>query len=695
MNMLVSTNKRSRGQRGNIILASIVALAMMSSLAVLFLYRSNNSISISKQNQDVIVARELMRTQLNSAELFLKEAIESVQLNGKLLSVPSGPAAEDFAGLVARYVGAELDSSESATLSMEFLRDVIEAQAYDSNGVKDMTHPFASFANAFPSSLTDPDESDENYVQVSYEFEPAPIEMDSGTGTLVYKYYFTVAVKAYGPSSFSESASTLGGRFDIRLQGAPFSKWATIVNELKNQNGQTLVFAGGDTSAQIQSVYDGPVHINQKGNFYGSPVFNDEFTTAVAESTWQQYTASGYSCCAVFNGSKRGGAETISFPTEMYNSLRLAAGDTSAGASADTSSMTEAEVAALVEHHALGDLPASPTTIPDGVYLSVDGSGSAEATGGIYVEGDANISLNVIKGSADMDATQFSNLDVSHQSCKFQKIRIDHGASGQPTREILVGAEDGCEVTYVYNADNFAEAPAKLNNRVNGNIYVNGKIDELGGESRTRPAIAQDFAFHIAAVKDVRIKSDIQYEDAQYVEMGADGTKGSVVVADPNGEVAGSGVTPTDANIAAIINPESTTVLGISSLKRNIKIHADAPSNINLHAALYAGNSDAYDSSTGYGCNADTSSKRGCGFGVEDWDTKTGAGVLKLLGSVAQYKSQTSGRLSSPPTGYASRYVYDTRLRSDIQPPAFPISEDFDAYPTFHSYRVWQISQNN
>lgn len=682
---------RRKKTSGSLIMASIVAIVMMSSLAVVFLYRSNSAIGFSRQNHDVIVSRELMRSTSLRAEAFLENAVDSIQLNGRLLLVPGGPSSLDFAGLVDRYVGTELDSAESRALSLELLEHLMLAQAYNSAGQLDLNHPLSNFEKAFPSTLTDPDPNNNEYVQIQYEFDPAPIEVDTSLATLNYRFYFTITVKAYGPHYFSESASSLRGRFDILFQGAPFSKWATIVNELRNQAGQTLVFAGGDTADQIQSVYEGPVHINGSANFYGHPVFNDEFTTGASESSWTQYTASNYSCCAVFNGDKRGDAGVIEFPTQMYNSLRLAAGDTSAGAGANNSPLTDSQLRSLIEHHALGSLPSGSTSIPEGVYISTGSSGSTLPTGGIYVEGDAQISLNVVQGAADFNPTQFSNIPSAHQSCKFQKIKVEPAAAGEPAREILVGSD--CDVTYVFNASDYSAAPVALNKRVNGNIFVNGNINAIGGESRTRPAIAKDFGFHVTALKDVRIKNDIQYEDAQYVSLAADGTKGTTVVATPTGEVDGSGVLPTDRNVAAKIDPGSSTVLGISSLKRNVLIHADAPSNINLHAAIYAGNNEHYDSATGLGCGANVSSQKGCGFGVENWHTKLNAGALKLLGSVAHYRSQTNGRLTNPPTGYESRYVYDTRLRRDIQPPAFPISTDFDAYPRFYSYRVWQLSQ--
>ncbi len=88
-------------------------------------------------------------------------------------------------------------------------------------------------------------------------------------------------------------------------------------------------------------------------------------------------------------------------------------------------------------------------------------------------------------------------------------------------------------------------------------------------------------------------------------------SKVNVIVARPTGAYGGSGIEPTNANLAAVIDPESTTVLGLVSTHRSIYVHQDAPSNINIHAAIYAGNSNAYDPTTGLGCGSWEATKKG------------------------------------------------------------------------------------
>ncbi len=193
----------------------------------------------------------------------------------------------------------------------------------------------------------------------------------------------------------------------------------------------------------------------------------------------------------------------------------------------------------------------------------------------------------------------------------------------------------------------------------------------------------------ISAQKDVYIKNDIQYEDAEYVTMDSAGTMGTTVVATPTGTVGSSGYTPDDAGLAGIIDAHSETVLGIISVKNSVRIHAAAVANINLHAAVYAGNSAAL--SSGYGCGS--GSNAGCGFGVVNYDTVTGRGDLKVLGSISEYRSQAVGVLSTG-TGYQRRYAYDSRFRQDLTPPGFPISNQLQAYPQILPIRSWKLVRN-
>ena len=672
--------------QGNGVLVSLVTLVILTGLTLTFLKSSNLSLSLENLRYDKVSAQYQMETAMNIEEARLKRAISNIKLNGKL-QYAGGPATENFTELSNLYVDPTNDVENGKILSKNFLVNAIESESFTSGGQPIAEHEFTDFATAFPSDWIDPNESDDSFYQVKYTFKPLPTRLQVSPAEIEFEYEYLVEVRAYGSVNYTEMQSELSGVIKVPLQNAPFSKWAIILNELKNQNGSTLVFAGGDTSEQFQEVYNGPVHVNGPGYFYGHPIFNDEFTSAAAYSSWYNWSVSGYTCCAIFNAGYQAGIPAVTFPTDFFNTLRLAAGDTSATAATNTATVDSTELEGLLAEHALGTLVGSVTT---GIYIPIDNQVSKNPDGGIYVEGDARVSLNVVQGLSDFSSDEWTNINVSHQSCKFQKIRIVSPTGAMTSRNIYIG-DDPCEVTYVFDGDTLTNAPVVLASRLNGNVYVNGKIDVLGGESRTRPAIAQDFGFHITATKDVRIVNDLQYEDVEYHELNADGSSGAGVVATAWGEANSSGLDPTAEDLSPMISDESHTVLGVSSLYRNVLIHTNAPPNINLHLAVYAGNSNAFDAGTGLGCGIDTAAKRGCGYGYEAWNTALNMGSIKLLGSIAEFKDQTTGVLSNPPKGYEQLFSYDYRLRQNIQPPAFPISNDFDAFPRIVSFKAWRL----
>lgn len=679
---------RRASTRASALIFVILGLAVMMVLGLSFLNRSSIFVQLSGIRLDQITAENAMDAGLQVALQNLDTAVLNIRLDSKLPLHPDSNISEENIDEVWDRYGT------SPSAAIDFLKHSIDVQAYDADGNIISGHIFANgFDAVFSSEYFDPNPSDDIYTQIRYEFTAKdPIRKTSALmDEIFFEYSYTVFIRGYGDRNYSQIESSQSGVIQIPVRSAPFSTFALFRSTAKNQQGDILVFAGGNTSAQAREVFNGPVHINDVFHFYGHPIFNGPISSSEPTSKWEQLTANGYNCCAVFNDSKTGGVPSIEMPTEIYSVIRVAAGDPSHEAAIDNTPVSTAELVNLLRHHVGGSFSGGQTTIPNGIYIPTAGPGNLTPSGGIYVQGDAEIYLNVVKDQSDFHPNYWTNIDLAHRGCRFQKIRIDSLHSGVPTRDIYVG-DDPCEVTYVFNASSPSSSPSVLSGRINGNLHVNGKIDKLGGESRTRPAIARDFGFTISAKKDVRIINDIQYEDVAYKEFTPDGEVGGNVVTDPWDSDGSGGFSPTSENIIPTIDPNSKTILGLISTHRNVLLHIDAPPNLNLHAAIFAGNDDAYNSSTGLGCGTNTASQRGCGFGNEGWSTKTGMGTFKFLGSVSEYKSQTMGRLSSPPTGYQRRLAYDTRLRQDLMPPAFPLSSDLQAYPRIQRLKTWKLS---
>ncbi|TVQ80763.1 MAG: DUF4900 domain-containing protein [Bradymonadales bacterium] len=672
-------------QRGFALGIVIMTIVLSLSLALVYLNRSHLQLSISGIHSDSVIANFQMEAAYEEARNFLEIAVEDIRMDGAFQLHPSTPSTDSISNLNAVYGG-------SPAAALNFLRHAVESQSIDTSGVMDPTHPHFDFDTAFSSDWT-PFNTQDAIMERRYSFEArAPIvETFGGNPSIFFQYDYTLEVRAYGTSHFSQAASQEKGVISILLSRAPFSRFALFRSQNRNQDGNILVFAGGDTSAQIQEVFSGPVHLNQSPIFYGAPVFLDVFTSGAAQSSWQQMSVSGYSGTAVFHNQALGDQETMELPTEVNNVIRLAVGDSSPNAAFDNTPLSSGELVNFLRETPGYTLPGSAISIPPGVHIPVSDQTNLVPKGGVYIEGDSNVRLNVVQGESDFAPERWAQISSSDQACKFQKMLIEHHDDVSLSREIYI-ADEPCNSTYVFTPDPTA-LPHVLAGRINGNVHANGKIDQLGGESRTRPAIATDFGFTVSAKKEVRIVNDIQYEDSFYHSMDSDGNVSYAPVATPWGDIDGSGIHPTDQNVLPKINSESKTVLGILSTHKNVLLHIDAPANLNLHAAIFAGNPNHYDSSTDLGCGANHANQRGCGFGNEGWNTNTGMGSFKFLGSISEYRSQSMGRTSNPPTGYQRRLAYDQRFLEDLVPPAYPLSESLQAFSRVERFRAWRLVQ--
>ncbi len=468
-----------RTVRGNTIILVVFILAGMIVATLGFFQRSATRLKTNNMYFDVETAKYAVESAHTRAIAKVDRALDGIDLAGRLQFV-GGPAQETFNNLANTY-------AQNEASALEFLRDLIVSQAYSASGVLNSTHEFSNFSNAFPSNWTDPDTTDDEFFEYRFEFSASTPIISISPQQIEFEFSYRVDIRAYGRTNYTVQEASDRGSFSVSIAGRPFSQWVLLMHSMRNQNGSQLYFAGGNTSAQIQEVYGGPVHVNERPAFYGHPTFLDLFTSAAPEP-WTYVSASGYtSCpsqCPTFANGKMGSLSPISLPSEIFNTLRLAAGDPSSTAATNNASVTTAELSGFLSYNATG--VTTGATVPAEVYIPTDSSLSTP-TGGIFVKGDAEIQLDVVQGESLVGASYWSNISASDRSCKFQKIRINHLTAGIATRDILI-ADDPCNSTYIFNADSPTSAPRVLSGRVNGNLHVEGKIDWLGGASRTRPS---------------------------------------------------------------------------------------------------------------------------------------------------------------------------------------------------------------
>lgn len=413
---------------------------------------------------------------------------------------------------------------------------------------------------------------------------------DSGNATNFLKTYRIVCVGGANGSS---------KKVEIVVRQSSFGRYAYFTDK------ETSAVTGGAIWWKAGDFVDGPVHSNNASgsnfqiNYNGSnaPIFQD-IVTAAGPSI--NYNPSAPNTEDKFkqiflNGSKGYllGVTPIPLP--------------------DSSSVQK--------NAAWGSSSGYPTGT-SGVYLK------AGSNGGIYIQGDAQLTLTVSGGN--------------------QVFTVKQGTSPVVTTTITLNKTTGAIST---SGTMGSGSPTSATSLGTGVIYCSGNVTSLSGQvadnlvanGKITTASAFTIATDVNAGKDITITNNLTYTTRP------DKTKGAT---DP-------------VNLAA-------GTLGL--VADNITVASTAPQNMEIDAVCLAG-----------GQNTSTGS-----FGVANYDSKTPAGTLKVLGGIIQKQrgavSTFNGSTGQISTGYDKDYHYDPRLATN--PPPF--------YPTTGQYErlSWQVLAN-
>jgi hypothetical protein len=648
-----------KSRRGASSLIVIILLFLIGLASLGYISRANQSMSLTQIYSETAETEDALSAAYQKITEKLKRATESVELNGSLLRINPKLRSEKFYNISEAYKKNEY----------QFLKDIVEAQAISPNGSTEQTHEFANFKEAFPTKWS-PTQIDKQNYEIKYRFLAKPLQYDSSSSSLKFDYHYKVQLRKTQKSSALQTKSHKSGFISISLRGAAFSSWLLFQSETRSPRGNNFYYVGGDKNTS-RDVFYGPVHSNARPNFYGSPVFYDRFSSGVKSKIWNMVKSASDNQQPDFKSEVLDGRDYfIQMPQQLRYLANQAIGN------------ENMEIA----HHSHGTLE-KQNHIPAGVYIPVHDSDSKRMSAGVYVSGDAEIQMNVAQKASELASKQRKEIHPEHQNCKFQVIEIKSIAKRETSKTILTSPED-CETTYVISTQ--GEEPTKiLKGKFNGHLFVEGSIQKLGGLKRNSPSIAKDFALTIAAAKSIYINNDLQYEDAVYVEANKDNTPSTSLAATVYGEMNNSGLKNTDPQVIPQISTSSKTVLGLVSLYRNVMVHKDAPQNLNIHAAIYAGNSQRYNPTVDRGCGTNYA---GCGFGAVF--SKENKGKLKLLGSIAEHRPQRIGQPQHN-RGYQRSYTYDSRFKQRIAPPGYVISNKLQAYGSINPTKEWRLSQGD
>jgi hypothetical protein len=431
----------------------------------------------------------------------------------------------------------------------------------------------------------------------TYTIRLTPAGNPTSPSSDVWVYPFYYRIQGTGIYKNQTQKFTLHGFFHVQVQMENFAHFALFTND-QNYNGNPVWFTSTTN-------FSGPMYTNGTYNFAYNP-------SATFTSTVQQVSAkaSFYNNGNPVNLNANNNG-TIDVPNFEDGFTRSAPSVSLPNSSTESAMVTEAT---------------NGTSSCADIYLP---HSSGKLTGGIYVNGSANITMSV-------NASKQAVYTITKGSTT---STITVNASGNQTT--VVG---GCSAGTYTGQPNGVDGVGTL-------IYVNGTINSLGGTVQGNSQVL------IASHNDTVIQNNVLYTNY----TAGSGTPGTVGYVPPS-------VSDTDSNG----NPNN--LLGILSWTGNVRVGTSAPNNVTIDATLMASNGvvtvDSYDQN----------SPRGTA-------TILGGVISDDYGAFGTFNSGNGAAVS----GYGRNFVYDQRMNGTYSPPYFPTLNIYIASSSdINSHKFWQ-----
>jgi len=432
------------------------------------------------------------------------------------------------------------------------------------------------------------------HYALAFDFTPTGVDYPDPTDpTGAYTFHYSYEIKARG----EKALGIVGSQQVTRMSG---SLEITVFRPSFSFYDFFTVIMQTASGQQIyfanNEVLDGPVYVGSRPGFAGNNAGGGPIFTDQFQTTWPSWATSAriYNPVVQWNDEFPPLWGVTPVPVPGNSFSQARAAMGDYAGVGDTSPLTNQE-----RRENLGLLPGTSAP-PTDVYFSKgdggdnQGNDTDELLGGIYVYGSVN--------SMTLGASGSHQIISIVQGSTTTTFDIDN-ASGTTTV-----TETG--------------RPQRVfNGTPNGVVYVDGTLYNLGRGSGYSAAIEENSQLTIAADQNLYVRNHINYE-----------------------------VNPVD-------NPDALNVLGLVSGRGNVLVSQYAPSNLVLHATIFA-------------------TASGKGFGVENYQTKPPSGALNILGGIIMDTYQAIGTFSSSGqvSGYYKNFHYDRRfLDRTFSPPFFPV----------------------
>ncbi len=331
-----------------------------------------------------------------------------------------------------------------------------------------------------------------------------PVTTSSDQWDFPYYYRIETTGTATGVRKVAVS-----GDFTVRVQRDNFAKYALFTDHHTLPSGTPVWFTSFTNFA-------GPLHSNDQLNFAFNP-----------SGTFQGAVTSQNAKAKFYNNNNPVQVNADSNPPNDVPTFNAGF----------TRGVSQIVLASSVQKQDLIDQArASDNTPGNGIFVANNGT---SVTGGVYVSGDATVSLGVdASDNATYTITQGSTTKTITADISNNQTKVQTGA----TTQTYAGLPDG--------VDNIGSI-----------LYVNGAITSLSG------TVQKDTELTVSSENDIVFTNNVKYADYN-ASVGTPGT---------------AGYTPPNAT-------GKKNLLGIVSWGGNVRVGSSAPNDIEMHGIMMARN---------------------------------------------------------------------------------------------------------
>ncbi|WP_233498308.1 DUF4900 domain-containing protein [Meiothermus sp. QL-1] len=407
------------------------------------------------------------------------------------------------------------------------------------------------------------------------------------------------------------------GEYRFLLTNGSFARYALFTNRHRNRANTAIWFTSG-------TLFDGPIHTNERFRFSFNPWFGGYVTSAGCTDAGES-SCNGSISPGAFFGS--GSSTTFLAPSQMTNP--------------NAPSWTSGGVTHAPTFEGNPRVNWQEPFIP--MPANAQNQRSAALAGGLYINSDV-ARLTLFAGDASGNPPSCNSAGVcTPATSPFQYIEVCLTASCTGSSRLLYRyGSDG--ILYRFSGVQWVVERIGFN----GMIFAEGSINNLTGPSRSNssdpntapPALASFAQITVANAgsgKNIQIRGDLKYQNPACT-----------------GTPTRSGNTVTRATCS---NLSADNILGVYSQDGDILLGSgdnNSLQDLTIHGVLMTSRGEV---------------------AVQNFSSISPKGAIRLQGGIIQYTYGAFGQFNSSTgqmtAGYARQFTYDPRMQ-DRAPPFFP-----------------------